>query len=481
MRPATLRQRFIQPLFLGTLVVMSSLTWATTALASRNLRAALDLEAESMGRLLGAVGSVSLQYADPSGLDALVKQATQDANLAFAVFLDPAGSPVSHASVQPPHLDAFLVHEHEIRSEEGALLGKVRLGFRRDALQRAQRQTLLAGLAGMVLSMVCIGLLVHLILGRVLAPVDELLRTLRAAEGGDLTRRSEPLGEDEVAQIGRGFGRVQSSFRAILADMGDLARQLAEHALTLEQGARLLQRNTGDLAATSREVRGANAQMAQNLDELGLAIADVTRQIQGSRSKVDQALLRTEGGVEAGRRAARHMAEIQDATGEMNRAVLAVQSIAQQTNLLSLNAAIEAAKAGAQGKGFAVVAEEVRKLAEQSAQAAKNTQGQIQDSLTAVRAGEAAVGATASALGDIRREVTELLALIRRVEEACDREGDTSQHLVTAAEHASQEIQHNDEVATLLTGSVTSLMATSERLGSLSAHLTERLSAFRLT
>ena len=480
MRAVTLRQRFIRPLFLGTFTVMGLLTWGTTSLASRNLASALAIQGEAMGSLLAAVGSVSMQYADANGLNALVKQATQHANVAFVVFQDASGKPLSQACLEPTDLSPFLVHQREIRAEDGGLLGQVRLGFRRDSLQKNERQIFLAGLGGMAASLVLIGLLVHLILRRVLAPVDDLVKTLQAVAGGDLTTVYVSRGEDEVAEIGRGFGRVKAQFRAILTDMRDLAQNLADHSRTLGQGAKLLHGTTVELTSTSREVRGSNLEMARSLHELGGSIQEVTEQIQHSKGQVDQALSRTEGGVEAGKKAARLMKEVQAATGEMNRAVLAVQAIARQTNLLSLNAAIEAATAGAQGKGFAVVAEQVRKLAEQSAQAAKDTQGQIERSLVAVREGEAAVTATTTALGDIRKEVAELLTMIQRVQAACEMEGSTSRTLEYAAEHATQEIAHNDEVSLALVGSVSSLTATAERLGDLSAHLTGRLKEFRL-
>ena len=480
MRPVTLRQRFIRPLFLGTFAVMSLLTWATSTLASRNLRSAMEMQADALGSLLAAVGSVSMQYADANGLNALVKQATQHASVAFVVFQDPGGTPLSQASAEPLDLSPYLLHEREIRSEEGVLLGHVRLGLRKEALHRGERQLFFAGLGGMVASMLLIGLLVHLVLRRVLSPVGELLKTLRAVEGGDLTTVYEPRGQDEVAQIGRGFGRVKTQFHGILTDMRNLAQQLAEHSRTLRDGAQGLQGTTEELTSNSREVRGSSLQMARSLHELGSSILEVTEQIQHSKGKVDQAMSRTQGGVDAGRKAARLMKEVQAATGEMNQAVLAVQAIARQTNLLSLNAAIEAATAGIHGKGFAVVAEQVRKLAEQSSQAAKETQGQIERSLVAVRESEAAVEATSTALGDIRREVAELLTMIQKVQAACEMEGSTSQTLEFAAEHATQEIAHNDDVSTALVGSVSSLTETAARLGNLSANLTGRLREFRL-
>jgi methyl-accepting chemotaxis protein len=480
MAATNLAQRFTRPLLLGTLAVMGLLTWATTGLASRNLRAALAVQADSLGSLLAAQGGVSLQYADANGLDALVRQAIQNPNVAFVVFLDPAGAPASKAMAEPRELAPFLVHQMDIRSEEGKLLGRLRLGLRQGALRRAKRQTLFAGLGGMAAAMLLIGLLLHAILRRVLAPVASLLATLQAVERGNLAIAYAPLGQDEVAQIGRGFGRVKERFRAILADTWGLAGQLAEHAQTLGEDAGRLTRNTDELTATAREVRGSSIQMVSAVHELSGALIEINQLIQDSKGKVDTTLGRTEGGVTAGRKAARLMKEAQSATREMSRAVQAVQAIAWQTNLLSLNAAIEAAKAGAQGKGFAVVAEEVRKLAEQSAQAARTTESQIERSLASVQEGEAAVAATASALLDIRKEVAELLAMILRIQASCEREELTSHTLEAAAEHASREIQHNDQVSRDLAGSVARLTGTAGHLEQLSSNLMGQLQAFKL-
>lgn len=90
------------------------------------------------------------------------------------------------------------------------------------------------------------------------------------------------------------------------------------------------------------------------------------------------------------------------------RAVKVIQDIARQTNLLSLNAAIEAAKAGQHGKGFAVVAEEVRKLAERSGSAAKEIARLIEDSNLAVAQGQDTVQEAVTALGRIREHIAHL-------------------------------------------------------------------------
>ena len=215
-----------------------------------------------------------------------------------------------------------------------------------------------------------------------------IVRDLRLVAGaseqigeGDLTITVDTRSNDEIGDMGRSFQRMVEKLRVLLAKVSEASATISASSEQMATTSEEAGRAVGDIAGAISEVaRGADRQVktvdaAKRLaEEMAAAVSTSAIEAQQTADAAQQAQLVAEEGVGAAtaatEAAAAAIAELSSKSAQIGGIVETITGIAGQTNLLALNAAIEAARAGEQGRGFAVVAEEVRKLAEESQEAA---------------------------------------------------------------------------------------------------------------
>jgi len=164
----------------------------------------------------------------------------------------------------------------------------------------------------------------------------------------------------------------------------------------------------------------------------------------------------------------------------MAQAVRVVNEIADQTNLLSLNAAIEAAKAGEQGKGFSVVAEEVRKLAERSAQATREIQDLIREVDASVDQGGQTVQHSVESIRIIHTHIESLAANFQGISEAMRQQATTGAEVRGHVEGTNQEIERTSSASVELAATVEEIVHTAGELAKVAEGLTARVGRYRV-
>ena len=197
------------------------------------------------------------------------------------------------------------------------------------------------------------------------------------------------------------FESLRADFNAAVAQLADTLRSVAHATSQIDSGTREISQSAEDLSKRTE-------QQAASLEETAAALDQITANVSNSSKRADEArtvaVQANESAVHSGKvvaNAVNAMHKIEQSSNQVSNIIGVIDEIAFQTNLLALNAGVEAARAGDAGKGFAVVAQEVRELAQRSAQAAKEIKDLIRTSATEVQSGVKLVSDTGQALKTI--------------------------------------------------------------------------------
>ncbi|MEZ5934323.1 MAG: methyl-accepting chemotaxis protein [Alphaproteobacteria bacterium] len=294
----------------------------------------------------------------------------------------------------------------------------------------------------------------------------DIARMLEAMSAGDLSQRmtadyrgrfldlknnanrtAEQLA-DVVVQIQAATAEVDAAVAEIASGANDLSTRTEQAASNVQETAA----STEELAATVKQ-NATNAKSAK-------ALADDANQTAGEGSKtVEQAVTA--------------MGDIEKSAEKITDIIAVIDEIAFQTNLLALNASVEAARAGEAGKGFAVVAQEVRQLAQRSAQAASDIKSLIQNSNTQVREGVHLVNKAGEALGGIVASISKVATIVREISSASQEQASGIQEISSTVNSMEEMIQQNSAL-------VEESTATAGTLGEQIGKLNELMTFFKV-
>jgi methyl-accepting chemotaxis protein len=280
-------------------------------------------------------------------------------------------------------------------------------------------------------------------------------KVLEAVAGRDLSVDVRTLGENDTMGI---------ALRSMLDRLNDMFKEIRLSSGQVSNGSQQIADGAQSLAQGATEQADSVEQLSNSISEVSTSIAEVSGSAKNLYELIGDIKRKAEQGTG-------QMSEMMDAVREINEASQSISSvikiiddIAFQTNILALNAAVEAARAGQYGKGFAVVAEEVRNLAAKSAEAAKNTSGLIENSVSKAELGVKIAGKTNESLGEIVDGVVTSSKIIEKIASDTNRQSDIVGRIDTNVDQITQVVRMN-------TATAEESAAASEELSSQSAVL----------
>jgi methyl-accepting chemotaxis protein len=295
--------------------------------------------------------------------------------------------------------------------------------------------------------------------------VNLLGRALEEMANGNLDYRlSQPFGSTLDA--------LRVNFNNSVDKLQSAMKSIGGNAFAIDAGAREISTASNDLARRTEQQAASIEQTAAALDEISTTVNDATRRAEEAGSLVAKTRQNAERSGEVVKRAVAAMGQIEGSSNEINNIISVIDDIAFQTNLLALNAGVEAARAGDAGKGFAVVAQEVRELAQRSANAAKEIKQLINNSGEQVRSGVSLVGETGKALETIVSEVQEINRHVNSIVESAKEQSLALKEINSAVNEMDQSTQKNAAM-------VEETSAASQNLASEAASLSAQLAKFR--
>ncbi len=283
----------------------------------------------------------------------------------------------------------------------------------------------------------------------------------------DLSVRLPVLSEDEVGDIAHWFNEFVSKLEEVIINVKRAAIQVDSATQEVSAGSQ-------GLSQATQEQASAIEQIAATIEEMTSSIKQNASNASEGREMAKTMVKMASTSGEASQELVLGMGEISEASKKIGDIIVTVNEVAFQTNLLALNAAVEAARAGEHGKGFAVVAEEVRALAQRSAEAAKQIKALIEDTVGKIGAGDEMVKKS-------RESLEEIISYIENLSQTMDEIAAASSEQASGVDELNRAIAQIDNTTQQNSSTVEELASTSDNLSTEAKDLSQTVGRFKVS
>ncbi|MGY0402042.1 methyl-accepting chemotaxis protein [Carnobacterium jeotgali] len=366
-------------------------------------------------------------------------------------------------------------------------------------------------------------LVAYLTSNNITKPLNVVMKRLQSISEGDLSLEPLEITEkDETGKLSVSMNKMQKTVKSVMKGISHASEELSSHSEELTQSASEVKSGSEQVAVTMQELATGSETQATTASNLAVVMENFTKKVQNTNKNgekiknsslgvlsmtnegkqymedTSQQMAKIDGIVQE---AVKKMAILDNQTQEINHLVVIIQKIADQTNLLALNAAIEAARAGEHGRGFAVVADEVRKLAEQVAVSIADITGfvekiqvesnRVSDSLQSgyaeVEEGTSQIAKTGQTFNQINTSVTTMVEDIKGISDNLESIKVNSEimngsieEIASVSEESAAGVEQTSAASQQITSSMEEVAGSSEQLSNLAENLADMVGRFKL-